>query len=81
MRGLLIGGFITGLILPLDTVLAIPGLETIPWVEQGSAALGECLLLLPVLNGLIWLSNLVAGTLLYRRGEDQPVAAYLLWGT
>lgn len=80
-RGLLIGGFITGLILLLGAVLAIPGLETIPWVEPGSTAPGERLLLLPVLNGLIWLFNLVAGTLLYRRGEDQRVAAYLLWGT
>ncbi len=80
-RWLILGGFITGVILLAGAALAMPGLETIQWVEPGSTAPGERLLLLPVLNGLIWLFNLVVGTLLYRRGEDQRLAAYLLWGT
>ena len=80
-RWLILGGFIAGVVLLAGVALAVPGLETIQWVEPGSTAPGERLLLLPVLNGLIWLFNLVAGTFLYRRGEDQRLAAYLLWGT
>lgn len=80
-RWLIIGSFLIGVILLIGAAMAVPGLETIPWVEPGSTAPGERLLLLPVLNGLIWLFNLVTGTLLYRRGDDQRVAAYLLWGT
>jgi hypothetical protein len=37
--------------------------------------------LLPVLNGIIWLINLGVGMLLYRQGDDQRLAAFLLWGT
>lgn len=80
-RWLVIVGFIIGLLLLAVTVIAIPGLDTIAWVEPGSTAPAERLLLLPVLNGLIWLSNLAIGTLLYRRGGDKRIAAYLLWGT
>ncbi len=79
-RWLILGGFFVGVILLGGAALAVPGLETIQWVEPGSTAPGERLLLLPVLNGLIWLVNLVAGTFLYRRGSDQRIAAYLLWG-
>ena len=80
-RWLILGSFITGVILLAGAAIAVPGLETIQWVEPGSTAPAERLLLLPVLNGLIWLLNLAAGTLLYRRGGDQQIAAYLLWGT
>ncbi len=80
-RWLVIVGFFIGMLLLAVNVIAIPGLDTIPWVEPGSTAPAERLLLLPVLNGLIWLSNLALGTILYRRGGDHRIAAYLLWGT
>jgi hypothetical protein len=38
------------------------------------------MLLLPVLNGMVWLFNLVLGIFLYRRGGDLKMAAHLLWG-
>ena len=80
-RWLVLVGFLIGLVLLAITVIAIPGLDTIDWVDPGTTAPAERLLLLPVLNGLIWLSNLALGTLLYRRGGDKRIAAYLLWGT
>lgn len=80
-RWLVIIGFLIGLVLLAVNVIAIPVLDTIAWVEPGTTAPAERLLLLPVLNGLIWLSNLALGTLLYRRGGDKRIAAYLLWGT
>lgn len=80
-RLLIIGGFLIGVILLAAAAIAVPGLDVIEWVEPGTTAPGERLLLLPILNGLIWLINLGAGTLLYRRGGNQRIAAYLLWGT
>jgi hypothetical protein len=80
-RWLIAGSFGVGLILLGAVAIAVPGLAEIQWVEPSTTAPAERLLLLPVLNGLIWLVNLVAGTLLYRRGDDRRIAAYLLWGT
>jgi len=80
-RVLIIGSFFVGVILLAAAAIAVPGLDVIEWVEPGTTAPGERLLLLPILNGLIWLINLGAGTFLYRRGGDQRIAAYLLWGT
>ena len=80
-RWLILGSFVTGVLLLAVGGIAVPGLETIPWVEPGSTAPAERLLLLPVLNGLIWIINLIFGTLLFRRGDDRRTAAYLLWGT
>jgi hypothetical protein len=53
----------------------------IPWIGAGATAPAERLLLLPILDGLIWLSDLILGTFLYPRGGDMRLAAYLLWGT
>jgi hypothetical protein len=80
-RWLIAGSFGIGLVLLAGVSIAVPGLAEIHWVEPGTTAPGERLLLLPVLNGLIWLLNLAIGTLLYRRGEHLQIAAYLLWGT
>lgn len=80
-RWLILGSFIVGVITLAGVAIAIAGRDTIPWVEPGATAPAERLLLLPVLNGLIWLFNLVFGTFLYRRAGDEHIAAYLLWGT
>jgi hypothetical protein len=80
-RLLILGGFGVGLILLVTVSVAAPGLGTIAWTTTGSTAPAERLLLLSVLDGLIWLFNLILGMFLYRRGEDQIIAAYLLWGS
>lgn len=80
-RIFILGGFGVGLILLAVVGIAVPGLGEIPWTETGSTAPAERLLLLSVLDGLIWLFNLILGMFLYRRGEDQVIAAYLLWGS
>ncbi len=80
-RWLIIGGFGVGLLLLIGVAIAVPGLGEIAWVEPGTTAPGERLILLPVLNGIIWLINLGVGMLLYRQGDDQRLAAFLLWGT
>ena len=80
-RLLILGSFGVGLILLAVVAIAVPGLDEIPWTTAGTTAPAERLLLLSVLDGLIWLFNLILGMFLYRRGEDQVIAAYLLWGS
>lgn len=80
-RVLLLVGFGVGLILLGTVAFAIPGLDQITWTGAGDLAPAERLFLLPVLDGMLWLFNLLAGVFLYRRGEDLQIAAYLLWGS
>ena len=80
-RMLVLGSFGVGLILLAVVAIAVPGVGEIPWTTAGTTAPAERLLLLPVLDGLIWLFNLILGMFMYRRGEDQIIAAYLLWGS
>ena len=70
-----------GVFLLLGVALAVPALGEINWVEPGSIAPAERLLLLPILNGLIWLVNLGLGSFLFRRGGNYRIAAYSLWIT
>lgn len=80
-RLLILGGLGVGLVLLGVVAIAVPGLDMIAWTTAGSTAPGERLLLLPVLDGMIWLFNLVFGLFLFRKGGDQRIAAYLLWGS
>jgi len=80
-RLLILVSFGVGLVLLGVVTIAIPGLETIPWTVPGATAPAERLLLLAVLDGILWLGNLVFGILLYRRRGDLRIAAYLLWGS
>jgi hypothetical protein len=80
-RILILTGFGVGLVVLGVAALSVPSLENIDWLVQGATAPAERLLLLPVLNGFIWLVNLLFGTFLYRRGADFRIAAYLLWGS
>lgn len=79
-RLLFVISFGVGLVLVGVNAIAVPGLDTIPWLTPGSTAPAERLLLLPVLNGILWLVNLVFGIFIYRRGDDMRLATYLLWG-
>lgn len=80
-RVLLLAGFGAGLILLGTVAFTVPGLDQIAWTGTGDPAPAERLFLLPVLDGMMWLFNLLAGIFLYRRGEDLRIAAYLLWGS
>jgi hypothetical protein len=80
-RRLILGSLAVGLVLLIVTVIAIPGLETVVWTGGEIGAPAERLLLLPVLDSMIWIFNLVVGIFLYRRGGDLVTAAYFLWGT
>jgi hypothetical protein len=73
--------FGVGLVLLGVDAIAVPGREFIPWFTLGASAPAERLLLLPVLDGIIWLADLVLGVFIYRRGGDLRLATYLLWGT
>jgi hypothetical protein len=83
-RYLTLGGGLLGLGLLIWVSLAISGLEQ---VSLGFTPAGTPrtfipsirLMLLPVLNGLIYLANLFLGIAFFRREETQPLA-YLLWG-
>ena len=81
VRLLTLVSFGVGLVLLIVVIIAVPGLGTIAWTTAGSTAPPERLLLLPILDGLIFLVNLVFGFFIYRRGGDYCLAAYLLWGT
>lgn len=80
-RLLVIISFGVGLVLLVVDVIAVTRLSEIPWIGAEATAPAERLLLLPILDGLIWLANLVMGMFLYPRGGDMPLAAYVLWGT
>ncbi len=79
-RMFILGSFGVGLVLLAVVGIAVPGLDEIPWTTAGTTAPAERLFLLSVLDGLIWLFNLIFGMFLYRRGADEVIAAYLLWG-
>ncbi|MEA3326103.1 MAG: PH domain-containing protein [Chloroflexota bacterium] len=79
-RLLVLLGFGVGLVLLATVAFTVPGLETVAWTGFGDDAPAERLLLLPVLDGLIWITNLIFGTLLYRQGSNYRIAAYILWG-
>jgi hypothetical protein len=80
-RRLVLPGLGVGLVLLAVVAFAIPHLGTIAWTTPGSTAPAERLLLLPVLDGMLWLVDLGFGLFLYRRGADLRIAAYLLWGS
>jgi len=80
-RILIIAGFGVGVILLITVAIAVPSLDTLIWTGRGEVAPAERLLLLSVLDGMIWLFNLLLGIFLYRRGDDLRIVAYLLWGT
>jgi hypothetical protein len=80
-RQLILAGLGIGLVLLAVVALAIPRLGAIAWTTPGSTAPAERLLLLPVLDGMLWLVDLGFGLFIYRRGEDMRIAAYLLWGS
>jgi len=80
-RLLVIIGFLVGLVLLAVDAIAVTRLDVVPWIGAEASAPAERLLLLPVLDGLIWLGDLVLGALLFPRGGDMPMAAYILWGT
>jgi hypothetical protein len=80
-RRLILVSFGIGLILLAVVGLSVPGLRSIEWLGGVERAPAERLLLLPVVNGMIWLFNLAAGIFFFRQGKDLKIAGYLIWGT
>jgi len=80
-RLLILLGLGIGLALIAVVAVAMTGLETIAWTRPGSTAPAERMLLLPILDGMLWLVDFVFGVYLYRSGGDLRIAAYLLWGS
>ncbi len=80
-RWLILAGFGLGLVLLGVVALALPGRETIVWVDPAVQAPAARLLLLPVLNGIIWLGNLITALFFFRSGGQHRITAYLLWGS
>lgn len=79
-RLLIFAGLGIGLLLLGAVLIIITGRDTIAWIEPGVPAPAERLLLLPILNGFVFLFNQVFGLFLFRRGGKLQIAAYMLWG-
>ncbi len=82
-RTLLGLGLAFTLLLFVAVSLAVPGVAQVSLGFDANGqpitpVPGEQLLLLPVLGGVAWVIDVVAGLLLYRRPEYRP-AAYILW--
>jgi hypothetical protein len=82
-RALVLGGLILGLALLVWVTLAASQLDRVSLgFTAGGQPLppgpGESLLLLPALNGFIYLMDLLGGLYFFRR-PDQKAVAYLLW--
>ena len=80
-RILILSGFGVGLLLLVVVAIAVARMDFMVWPGSVEPAPAERLLLFPILNGMIWLFNLVLGIFLFRRGGDLKLSAYLLWGT
>jgi hypothetical protein len=85
-RWLILAGLGVVIILLVFVTAFIPTLESINFgfTPSGTATLEptspERLLLLPVLNALAWMADLLAGLYYFRHEEKRPMA-YLLWGS
>ena len=80
-RNLVLSGFLIGVAVAIWTILILTSRAEVifgaqPGVEAEPAP-SIRLLLLPVINGLIFLVDVVAGSFFYRR-EDQKVIAYMV---
>jgi len=77
-RVLLFLGLVITVILFAFVILKIPEQISVIWFD-GESALPERMYLLPILNGLIWLGDALAGAFAFRRGGAYRLAAYMLW--
>ncbi len=77
-RWLIILGVVSLLLLVGITALRVNNRESITWFD-GETVPGTRLFLLPILNGLLWLVDLIMGVFPYRRGTDDYLPAYALW--
>jgi hypothetical protein len=84
-RNMILLSFILGLILLIITGLVAPNLAAIslgflPTGQPRDPIPGIRLLLLPTLNGIFWVFNLMTGLFFFRR-EDWQILSYILWST
>ncbi len=67
------------ILLGLSTIL-VSRTNSITWFD-GEQVPSVRLYLLPVLNGLFWLVDLVVGVFFYLRDDEAHLPTYILWGT
>ncbi|MEW5870450.1 MAG: PH domain-containing protein [Chloroflexota bacterium] len=83
-RALLLGGLALSLLLLIWVSLAIPGRSQVSLRFLPDGMPGELIpsvrLLLPVLNAIFYLVDVLLGLFFFRRSDSQPLA-YLLWGS
>jgi len=84
-RNLILASFLLGLSLLIWVGLIAPSqvdvsLGFLPTGQPRDPIPGIRLLLLPVLNGIFWVFDLLAGLVFFRSEERRPLA-YLLWST
>ena len=84
-RYLLLIGFLVAILLLVYVSLNVPSNQTIslgfePDGTPSSPVTSVFLLLLPLLNGIYFLINVLAGLYIYR-SQDRWILAYLLWGS
>ncbi|MCJ7695248.1 MAG: PH domain-containing protein [Anaerolineaceae bacterium] len=77
-RVLLLLGLVIVVILFAFVILTIPEQTSMVWFD-GESAPSERMYLLPILNGLIWIGDFLAGAFAFRRGGVYRFAAYMLW--
>lgn len=83
-RSLLLSGAILSLLMIILVSLVITTRATVIWGFFPDSSPGDPvpairLLLLPVINGLFFLSNMILGLFFFRSEENRPLA-YLVWG-
>lgn len=84
-RGFLLASGLVSIAIWLVVALAVPGRQQVALRFTAQGVPGDYapavrLFLLPVLNTLFWLADVVLGMFFYRRSEYQSLA-YLVWGT
>lgn len=84
-RYLLLTGFLVAILLLVYVSLNVPSNQTISLGFEPDGTLSSpvpsvFLLLLPLLNGIYFLINVLAGLYIYR-SQDRWILAYLLWGS
>ena len=65
-------------LLGLTTILAVQ-VETVSWFGDDQVP-SVRLFLLPVINGLFWLVDLISGVFFYQRDDKSHMPTYALWG-
>ncbi len=84
-RRLWLASLVMVVLLVLLVTASVPFRPQINWqfnpnIPVAETAPGVRLFLLPILNGLVWVVDLILGFSFYRREDQDHLPAYLIWG-